>query len=214
MQAKSTTAMVLVAGLILAPVARAEEAADRAAEEEYEQRYLAFEDLGTIDPDTGAFVVQTTLYQGNSKQPIGPEAFYRLVGREDLARQYREREEGRGVLMGAGIVTTLGAVIGSIVIAKGSSAPCDVSSPAYFQCAVAASEDSDSRLHTAAAVGVIGGLLGVTLFLVGLRGDANPIGLPARRELADQYNQKLRLQLGLSVIEKSDGAGLALSARF
>jgi len=214
MQAKSATALVLVAGLTLSPVARAEEAADSAAQEEYERRSLSFDDYGVVEPKTGAFLVLTVPYQGKYKQPIGPEAFYRLVGREDLALQYHDREEGRAVLMGAGLVTLLGTAIASIAIGSGSSAPCDVFSPAFAQCTAAASADDDSRLKTAATIGIVGAVLGSALFVAGLAIDPQPVGAPAQRELADQYNQKLRLQLGLSVIEKRDGAGLALSARF
>jgi len=211
MRFKSATAAVLVAGLILSPVARAEEAA---AQQEYDRKYLSFDDFGAIDPHTGTFYQLTVPYQGKYRDPIAPGAFYRLVGREDLAQQYEGREQARTTLHTVGTLTFLAGAVGAAVVAFGSSSSCDPSNPGFAQCASAAEDDARSRgLMSLALVGV-GAVLGGSIYLAGSQMDPQPVNVAAQRELADQYNQKLRMQLGLSVIDKSDGGGLALSARF
>jgi hypothetical protein len=192
------TAFLVVGSLILAPAVRAEEAAGGTAQQEYDRRYLSFEELGAVDLHTGTVYRLTEPYQGKYKNPIAPEAFYRLVGREDLAQEYQDRQLKRALLVGGGIASIFAGSIAAMLVSWGSSTSCDPFSAGFAQCSSAAQDDAQSRLLTSIGVIALSTLVGGTLAVVGLATDPDPVGLFARRELADHYNQDLRRQLGMA----------------
>ena len=214
MRVKSATALLVVGTLVFSPVARADEAAGSIAQQEYERKYLSFDDFGAIDLRTGKFYRLTEPYQGKYKDPITPEAFYRLVGREDLAQQYQSREQTRTLLRIAGAATFLAGTVAALVVAFGSRTSCSASDPNFAQCAAAAQDDAQSRAIPSLALFGIGAILGGSLYGGGLQMNPEPVDVGARRELADHYNQELRRRLGLSVMANGDGGGVAMNARF
>jgi hypothetical protein len=213
MRFKNATAWMVVAGLILSPTARAEEANASNAQQEYDRRFLSFDDFRAVDLHTGTFYRLTEPYQGKYKEPVAPEAFY-LVGREDLAQQYQSREQTRTLLRIAGAATFLAGTVAAVVVAFGPRPSCSASSPNFAQCAAAVQDDAESRAIPSLALFGIGAILGGSLYGGGLQMDPEPVDVTARRELADHYNQELRRRLGLSVMANGDGGGVAMSTRF
>jgi len=116
-------------------------------------------------------------YRGVAKTRLEPDAFYRLVGRNDLVEQYRRRR-----------TTMLGTMWGGAVVALGSA------------LVGLASLESDSekvaRLQTGALVGLCVGLSAAAIGSY-LQTSLEPISDSEARKIAEQYNQRLRRSLGL-----------------
>jgi hypothetical protein len=195
--------------LLLASAARAAEP----AQEQYDRQYIGFDDLwATKGAATQRWVEP---YLGKYKVPLSAPDFYRRVGRADLADDYESRAWRSGALIVAGSAVTVGAIIAGVVVAsQGQSAPCDVASPDFGQCASASASQTRSRINTASLIGVGGALAGGTLFLAGLLTGPRPVSGPEMREMADRYNQDLKAQLGVAAIARPDGGGMALSVQF
>jgi hypothetical protein len=213
-----TMAALATAGAI-AGGARADLATAASSQEDYDQRFIGFDDFGVVDPDTGAFHTVTQLYEGKYKKPLAAPEFYRLVGREDLAQEYARRDTRRNALMGAGLVVLLGTAVASSAVALGGQpdpCPTGFDFAAFNACVSRQSDDGHSRMVTAAAIGVGGAIFGAVLFIAGLTTNPNPVDLVQMRMLADQYNQKLKQQVGWRVVPLSapDRTGLAVDLRF
>jgi hypothetical protein len=211
---------LVAASAISSPAARAEEPASFSRQEQYDQRFIGFNEYGVVDPDTRAFRRITEPYEGKYKKPIEGADFYRLVGRDDLAQEYTSRLERRNALMITGCAIAFTAVVATSIMAVNSlsNASCDMSgsSSAFAQCASAQSAAARSGVITAAVVGLGGLLVGGGFYLSGAATNPNPVDDSRMRELADQYNRQLRKQLEISVVPLAtpDNAGVALNLRF
>jgi hypothetical protein len=132
-------------------------------------------------------------FQGELKTRLDPVEFYKIVGRSDLVDAYRRRR-----------MMMLGLYWGGATLAVGSAV-----------LGVASLEDSGaiSRLQTAAVVGICAGLVAVAAGRW-LQTSPQPIGENEAKSLAEQYNMRLRRQLGLPVAERARPARDVLIAPY
>ena len=211
--------MIVIASTgAFAGAVRAEPMNPADSQEDYEQRFIGFDDYGAIDPRTGVLHKVTEPYEGKYKKPLEPAEFYRLVGRDDLAQEYVSRDTRRKTLIGAGAVVALGSLVAARVVALDSQpAPCRVGDFSTFSaCASRQSDQARSGVITAAAIGVGGGLVSAALIFAGVLTNPNPVDAVQMRALADRYNSRLKQQLGfqLTPLATPETAGLALGLRF
>ena len=188
--------------LLAAPLAK--------ADEQYDQHYIGFDDFAFADPDTGLVQRLTLPYEGKYKVPLEGAAFYRKVGREDLAHEYELRSRRRIGMMVLGGLVVAGGAIGSIAVASQSGPDCALGSAGFGQCVVDSGNAGRARISEAAAIGIGAGLAGGALLLAGALLDPNPVSAPEMRRLADLYNQKLKL----APVVSTSTAGLAMNLRF
>jgi len=166
--------------------------------EQYEQRHIGFDELVAVSTRTGMVMSQWAVpYEGKYKKPLEGEAFYQKVGREDLVTAYQEKMSTKtaiGVLGGAAIV---GGGILSVVSLTGPRQDCSVLSSDFSACMERNRQRFNENMTTAlVGLGIAGagvGLLTATLYI-----NPHPVTPSEARELADAYNQKLKVELGLS----------------
>lgn len=149
--------------------------------EEYHNKYLWFAEGTKVHPYTGRVVATwSILYRGKYLQPIEWEEFYQTVGRKDLLARYRK-----------GVCIRTGLVIGGIVVGLGGTG-------LMFIPLLSAGEDQFDRdmkwLYIGGGVLLVGGLVA----LIGAYYDPQPVDASEARRLADEYNQRLMRELGLS----------------
>lgn len=219
MKSQRGIATLVLVSFFVTFAAQAEEPAEAAAREEFERRYIGFDELGAFDPRTGVIYKVTDAYEGKYKKPLAPAEFYQIVGREDLAQEFTARESRRTALMVTGAVIGLGSLAATVVIVTNamSGQDCNPANFATFsQCAADNSSRARTGVLTAAAVGIGGLLLGGVFVLSGASINPNPVDASQMRELADGYNQRLKQQLGASLLPviTPDTAGLAFNMPF
>lgn len=116
-------------------------------------------------------------YQGELKARLELAEFYRLVGRTDLMDSYRRRHAMMvGLYWGGGALAIGSAMLGF--------------------AALDADQGTFSRLRSAALAGLCGGLVAIAAGRW-LQSAPQPIGENEAKSLAEQYNGRLRRQLGL-----------------
>jgi hypothetical protein len=153
------------------------------AKEDYDARSLDL--AGTYTIENGNVTSTSGLpYQGR-KNPrlLTWDEFYRLLGRPDLEKRYRERHGARQFLIGAGVVLTVGGFVLALIAAANADSGC-------------------SGGGSCDATGVIGwgavGSIGVIAMFGGYAMSENPVPLSEMRAATDAYNEKLRRDLGLN----------------
>ena len=153
--------------------------------------------------------VTWSVYRGAHKERLDFAAFYRLVGREDLARQYTFWQRTR-VSVGAVAVAVM--VTGVVVGAWPFAVSCEAerkNGPAVFeQC-------RQSWARTTLPLHVVTGL-GLLFFGSSLGGwaggiEPHPVSFDAARALGENYNRKLD---GVSVSPFVGPGGVGLSGTF
>jgi hypothetical protein len=152
--------------------AGAVETAERAADparRAYLARYVWFDEAGNEAP----LSQWKRVYRGDQKESLEGEAFYREIGRPDLADAYGTHSTIKWTTV-AGLAT-LGAGSAAALLLTGE--PGD-----------------ETRLVTA---GVVGGGLFVSSVLVGMLYNPHPIELDEAKQLAGEHNQEIRDELGL-----------------
>jgi len=176
------------------------------ASEEYEKRYIDFDEIVGIN-GYGAVVGRwTEPYQGKYRKPLGGSDFYQAIGRTDLVDSYRRRMANKVLLIAAGV----GAMAGSIALAaekeRGSCAMTDFTGG----CMVYNTD------HPNIASSIVLGVAGAGAIVWGALLSAHPIDAPEARRLADEYNKDLRRKLNLSaaVAPAPGGGQVAVAGRF
>jgi hypothetical protein len=201
--------MLTVAGMFMllaqADAAPATPAPSPEATAEYQQRFLAVEDLLRVsDGESSQEVVFT---QGKYRKPLSTPEFLEAVGRAEEAQQYRTRKTLAGVLVVGSVAVFVAGVISAATAASASSqgGSCgSTTDPGFSKCV-------QDMVRRGPSVGGDTPFLGSALLAAGLFGGALAI-YPAApdpvemRRLADQHNQALRRRL--------TGVGLRLEGRF
>jgi hypothetical protein len=192
---------------------------------EFDHHYLAFEDWVAYNIRTGVVVnTWSKPVEGKYRKPLSYGDFYDRVGRSDLADRYRTRRNlkiGFAVGGGVGIIAGLGALIGQFR-----------SNSQSFDSCVLGHVGGDCNLESGNGGYVAGGILigaGTIAIISAFAVPLQPAQPYEAREMADQYNTKLRNQLQLDAAPSapasgpnvslapsvsSTGAGLRLTARF
>jgi hypothetical protein len=138
-----------------------------------------------------------TAYEGKPGNPLEGVDFYEKVGRKDLAEAYKSKTTTKMELEAIGSAAmVLGLVYA--VISFDSTESCKVSTPTmhYGDC-------WDQQLpHDKVPQGFVGvgvALAGAGLLTWGLLLNPHPSDALQARQLVDDYNDRLRNELGLSV---------------
>ena len=159
-----------------------QETAQSGALEEYQRSYLWFAEGVSVHPYTGRVVsTWSILYRGKYLEPIEWVDFYETVGRKDLADQYK-----------SGVAVRTGLLIGGIVVGLAGAGVMFIP---------LRSTGDDQQFEEDMKWMYIGGgvmLAGAVVALVGAYYDPQPAGASEARRLADEYNQRLMKELGLT----------------
>ncbi len=158
------------------------------AQAEYEKKYVWFEDGAFVNVYGGVVSRFSVAYQGKSRVPLEGEAFYQAIGRTDLADSYRARSGTRlGLLLGGGAVT-LG---GTAMMLGGIGGRCVRENAASYDCL--------QREHQELLIpGILLGTAGAVAMVVGAALQSHPVEVLEARRLAEEYNEKLKGELGLA----------------
>lgn len=173
-----------------------------AAEEEFEKRRIWFMDSALVNMNTGAVLSSwTTAYRGKYREPLEGADFYEALQRPDLASSYRTRRAVKATL---GVSGFLGLISSPGLILYGALAGCVKKDSTTGECL-----ERDGMMTT----GIVVGAVGVAALIANGFIDLHPVELPAARELVDEYNEKLKKELGVAAgagKEKDPPASLQL----
>jgi hypothetical protein len=159
------------------------------AAERYEREYIGFEELVAVGTQTGVVVSRYSVpFEGKYRKPLEGNAFYRKLGRQDLADAYSGK---MGLKWGLGIAG-IGAAVGGVAFGlTGGLGSCGIdSSWDQFE---ACRSSAMSKFYLGAGVAIAGAGLTTLAFLL----NPHPVTPSEARELADGYNEQLRSDLGL-----------------
>jgi hypothetical protein len=194
-QGASTAAMAAVA-----EVGKTVSATAAEAQERYDREFVWFEEWVGVSAQSGAVVAAWTVpYQGKYRKQIDGPEFYEIVGRPDLADEYRGTRNLRtGLMIGGGVLTLGGLGVAMSSLFK----DCDLDDTAC--------EDSVTNMLIAGGVAGGVGLIGT---YIAMAINPHPVEPAEARRLADEYNQRLKKELGLAARDVDAGpqlrAGLA-----
>jgi hypothetical protein len=193
--------------------------AQTSPEEQYELRRVGFDDFAAVDFHRGGVWEWTRAYRGKYKEPLAEAGFYRYVGRSDLAASFEQQASKKRSLFAVGLAAgAVGFAFGGYGIYKASS-PKSAFDFGVAACTdVACSQAAQSRADKANAdersgsipflVGGFGvAAAGFALFAWAVTIEPNPVDAPGARRLADEYNTRLRAELGLEPMATGPGAG-------
>lgn len=190
------------------------------AQAEYDSRYVWFREYVELSVNSFGMAQQTgsggVPVQGKNGRVLEDESFYEVVGQPELADRYRSRDAWKTGLTWGGVAAGIGGLALAFP-AMTASSDCDV-------------VDASCRNKGNVLLGVSIGLMsvGTLAFLVGNGMNPHPVDLDEARGLADQYNDKLKKDLGLSAAKADEpaleldaglvahdgGGGVAVSGRF
>ena len=196
------------------------------AKEDYDKRYVWFEDLAAVT-NNGAVVAQwSQSYKGKYKEPLEGADFYDYVGRADLAATYRSNSHTKmalGIGSGAAYIVGTGVMLYGLLAGEQTyqDQNCDPASPTFTQCEdnniagmKRVSDENSSRRMRYLYIGVGIDLVGLALTIADMFVPLHPVTASEARELADKYNKKLQGELGLgpsaSVAPSPDDEGSKL----
>ena len=184
----------------VAEVGKTVSAAAAEAQEKYDREHVWFEDWAAVNAGTGMVVSTWAVpYQGKYKKAIDGPEFYEIVGRPDLAEEYRSSQAWRtGFAIGGGVLTLGGT--GLMVMSLVTMGGCDIDD-------TACSDDSTNQLIAGSAL--LGG--GLLSFTIGAMIDPHPVEVGEARQLADEYNARLKKDLGLSAAPQAPASGVRAS---
>ena len=134
-------------------------------------------------------------YQGDIDHELEPEEFYATVGRPDLADRYRSRHH---IMIGSFIAGSVIATAGAVVLLEAPHRTCSYGDPTYDTCL----KDRHRELHnilieTSVVLGVSAIVCSVGLYLYV---SPHPIDEDEAKSLGNEYNQRLRKELGLPTL--------------
>jgi len=172
--------------------------------EEYETKFIGYDDFIAVNQYGATVASGTHFYQGKYKRALDWPEFYTLVGNEELANKYKENLAARWLLIGGGTAVAVAAPLvwlGAVQEIKDPDYPsynC-VGQPNFNACvdgkeatykrqmaeADAKRDAYNPILYVGTGVGLVGIIAGVALQL-------HPATPEQARELADKYNQRLK----------------------
>jgi len=144
------------------------------AREEFLEKFLWFEEQIYMDESSRVVGRASVPYRGKYKEKLSFVEFYRAAGKEGMADQYKRRKTTSTVLATTG---TLGFLAGTSVFVAGwlSSG----TGPAFWG-------------------GLAGGGASLITYTVGVNLKVHPATPAERRKMADEHNEHLKEDLGLS----------------
>jgi hypothetical protein len=166
--------------------------------EEYGQRRIGFDEIVKVNKKTGETVfLRSTPFEGWNRKPLKGDAFYLKVDRPDLASAYQRRvtiKIAAGIVGGAAVLS--GGVLTLLTGAQGDY--CTGGNPAYYNTCLSRNLQIKSERTQRTRLGLsLIGAGGIFLTLaVGL--NSHPITPNEAHKLADSYNERLKVELGVS----------------
>lgn len=161
------------------------------AQEEYDRSFVSFDEVRAVTHG-GQLVTRTTPRQGKYMRPLEGDEFYRVIGRDDLVRQYRANVEKRNVYRVIGVAVAV--VVPVVALAAKDTEPCSWSDPNWFDC-----EKSKNRAEARAVLTAVAGVgAGIGIGVLGNLVKLDPIDAVEARRLGDEHNQELKRRLGLA----------------
>jgi hypothetical protein len=181
----------------VAQVGKAVSTAAAEAQEKYDREFVWFENWAAVSANSGVVMSTWSVpYQGKYKKNIDGPEFYEVVGRHDLAEEYRSSDHWKtGWMIGGGVLTLGGAAL--MVTSLMTMGGCDIDDTAC--------EDSSMNQLIAGSAAMVGGGIG---FLVSAAINPHPVDLAEARRLADEHNQKLKKDLGLAARDEEPTGGI------
>lgn len=161
-------------------------------EVEFANKFIAFKTVesgltrpgGDIQrlPEDRPLRLNLRFYEGRQLDELAPKAFYRKVGRPDLAEKYAWRKTRRGIGEALGTVSIIGTITAF----------------SWGQYVTGYNDAAQRQLDKKGPL-ILGSSSMVGLILAGAISPAriHPKGEGERRRLAGRYNAKLRKKLGL-----------------
>lgn len=180
--------LLLLTGLLTgAPLSA--QSVDGEAERSYRQRYIWFDEAELVAARSHRWQQRPAACQGSQRLPLGGADFYRAIGRDDLADQYRRNAIVRWSLIGVGVGVN---AAGLAAVAAG---------PALFAPPHRATLDGCVGCIGPLLLAVFGGsalaAVGTGLWAWGTLFDPHPVDLATTRDLIDEYNKRLLGELSL-----------------
>jgi|GEM_PF-1019018 len=168
---------------------RASSSDTQAARQEYDEKFLWSYDLLGIT-QTGIVVSSSTIYQGKYRKNLSSREFYHVVGRPDLAEELASNQTQSLIAGGLGLAGTLGLIGGGTWFLIES-----IPSESYN------SETGEYEKEESNYVGptvMLGASVAAIIAAVIISpNQIQPVSRSETLKLADQYNQKLKKELGL-----------------
>ncbi len=140
------------------------------------------------------------------ERPIEGAAFYRAVGRADLAAEYERRDADAQLVGGAGLFIALAGTVGVVKmkhdagVCDGMAAECPPANPAL------------------AAASLVGTLVGGPMLVTASYASPEPVSADVRRSLVNEHNRRLSggrpLSLEPTAMVSSQQALVGLGGRF
>ena len=153
-----------------------------AAIAQYEERAIWFENWVGIDAQTGVAVARWTVpYMGKYKKSLKGSKFYDALGREDLVKRFKQRTgvkvglmAGGGLLLAGGMGLLMYSILGDVDV----------------------DEEFDNKPPLISGIAL--GVVGAAAMTWGVFFKRHPVKEEEALRLVDEYNTKLRDELGLT----------------
>jgi hypothetical protein len=174
------------------PQEKPEEKPAAAGPAQYEDSYIWSPQKPPLEAQTGAALDRwSQFYRGKAAAQLSGEDFYVALGRSDLAASYRARATAKTWLTVSGLVGLVGGA--SVIIAGAlTQGPC-TTEDSLTQVCVAYQQVNPPLLIGGAVIGAAG----LAVAIVGFTFNSNPVGAAEARSLVEEYDRKLRKELGL-----------------
>jgi hypothetical protein len=171
------------------------------APEALESQKLHFELVRRVGSGARARVSSEILpFVGQDPQPLALDAFYRRVGREDLAEEVQARRTTRTALAVGGVAVAVWGLLAGTVMAVNarSNRACVTDGPsgsAFETCVQTQPAERAAALNRSFLVGGGGLAVGTGLLLAAALYSPDLLSLEQNRALADEHNRKLEGRL-------------------
>jgi hypothetical protein len=173
------------------------------AQAEYDEKFLKFDDVTTID-QYGRMKQWSMPRQGKSGRTLEGDAFYRALGRDDLVARYQENEKKRTTVLVIGLSIAVAVPVIAFATAGTKNCGSDPSvfdpnfatrSQQHFDCI----RSNDQAQLTSFIIAGAGATVGLGIALIGGNAiDLHPVDGNEARRLVEEYNKKLKDRLGLA----------------
>ncbi|AWV90671.1 hypothetical protein [Bradymonas sediminis] len=172
---------------------RASAAESDKAKQQFAEKFIWTQGLIGLN-QYGAMLMQSTMiYQGKYKRPLTPREFYLEIGRPDLAEELESNEAQQSLANITGLVGTLAFVGGTTWLLMEFL----TSSGEDYNITTGEWEQQEANymapgILTGASVGLL-----IAAYIIA-PDQVQPVTSSEAMKLADQYNQKLKSDLGLA----------------
>ncbi len=157
--------------------------------------------------------------------PLPDDEFYKYVGRDELAKEYRRRKAARQALITTGTLAALTGVVVMIALPVSAVAADDncVSLEDPLEADACTSRaDRQQKTKVRRGLGLGGGLLagGIVMGVIGGKIRPHTSSASEVQEMGESYNKNLRKRLGVREVavrgsaDPRGGGGVVLSGRF